>query len=321
MQRWSFRRTPAPPGGRGRGRAAARRPGVRQRRRYRQRRGDRRGPVGDRGDRRLRPVRADAVRRRTGAWRPTPAAFFAASVVRRPAAGIVTVLGGGWIASGPADRSPAAPAWCCPRASRLLPTEGAGEVQTPLTGAGRGRAAGRRPGLVPPRQGRRAVRARRRAAPGPRRRDRAARCRPTAARRAGVPVTLGSRAMVFTTWRCRYSRMSVLASASTWPGRPRRLAPERQLDQRVARLDRDRQREIEPRPVGQPKWPTSSPASCSAMIVLLSRSSSSRLRSTTSPKCSVRKPGRRSGACRCTRRSPRRQRPTSGRTGRRRTGR
>src|SRR6185295_8803209 len=42
------------------------------------------------------------------AWRPRPAAFFALPVVRRPAPGIATVLGGGWIASGPAgaDRLP-----------------------------------------------------------------------------------------------------------------------------------------------------------------------------------------------------------------------
>jgi D-serine deaminase-like pyridoxal phosphate-dependent protein len=67
------------------------------------------------------------------AWRPTPAAFFALPVVRRPAAGIVTVLGGGWIASGPAEPSRLPTPWL-PAGLRLLGTEGAGEVQTPLAG-------------------------------------------------------------------------------------------------------------------------------------------------------------------------------------------
>jgi len=63
-----------------------------------------------------------------------PAALFALGVTRRPAPGIVTVAGGGWIASGPsgADRQPV-PTY--PAGLRLLGTEGAGEVQTPLTGA------------------------------------------------------------------------------------------------------------------------------------------------------------------------------------------
>lgn len=68
------------------------------------------------------------------AWRPTPAAFFALPVVRRPALGIATVLGGGWIASGPAEPSRLPTPWL-PAGLRLLGTEGAGEVQTPLTGA------------------------------------------------------------------------------------------------------------------------------------------------------------------------------------------
>ncbi|MDP5226651.1 MULTISPECIES: amino acid deaminase/aldolase [Arthrobacter] len=67
------------------------------------------------------------------AFKPQPAAVFALPVVRRPAPGLVTVLGGGWIASGPAgqDRVPV-PVW--PTGLRLLGTEGAGEVQTPLSG-------------------------------------------------------------------------------------------------------------------------------------------------------------------------------------------
>jgi D-serine deaminase-like pyridoxal phosphate-dependent protein len=64
-----------------------------------------------------------------------PATFFAAPVTRLPAPGTVTVAGGGWIASGPpgADRLPV-PTY--PAGLRWLPTEGAGEVQTPLRGPG-----------------------------------------------------------------------------------------------------------------------------------------------------------------------------------------
>ncbi|MCC9054065.1 alanine racemase [Microbacterium sp. F2E] len=62
-----------------------------------------------------------------------PAAAFALDVVRRPVPDIVTVLGGGWIASGPpvASRQPL-PVW--PQGLRPLAREGAGEVQTPLQG-------------------------------------------------------------------------------------------------------------------------------------------------------------------------------------------
>ncbi|WP_030158121.1 amino acid deaminase/aldolase [Glycomyces sp. NRRL B-16210] len=68
--------------------------------------------------------------------RPLPAAFFALPVVRRPKPGMITALGGGWIASGAPgpDRLPK-PAF--PGGLRYTRTEGAGEVQTPL----RGRAA------------------------------------------------------------------------------------------------------------------------------------------------------------------------------------
>ncbi|MDO7867241.1 amino acid deaminase/aldolase [Nocardioides jiangxiensis] len=67
-------------------------------------------------------------------FRPHPAAYFVTSVVRRPVAGIATVAGGGWVASGvPAtDRLPR-PVW--PEGLRLTPLEGAGEAQTPLAGA------------------------------------------------------------------------------------------------------------------------------------------------------------------------------------------
>jgi D-serine deaminase-like pyridoxal phosphate-dependent protein len=67
-------------------------------------------------------------------FEPTPAALFALSVVRRPRAGVATVLGGGYIASGPADKS-RLPQPHLPAGLKLDPQEGAGEVQTPLLGA------------------------------------------------------------------------------------------------------------------------------------------------------------------------------------------
>jgi D-serine deaminase-like pyridoxal phosphate-dependent protein len=68
------------------------------------------------------------------AFQPAPAAAFSLEVVRKPTADIATVLGGGWIASGPpvASRQPK-PVW--PAGLRTLGREGAGEVQTPLQGA------------------------------------------------------------------------------------------------------------------------------------------------------------------------------------------
>jgi D-serine deaminase-like pyridoxal phosphate-dependent protein len=66
-------------------------------------------------------------------FRPRPAAYFGLPVVRRPGPGTVTVAGGGLIASGPTgkDRSPVP--WAPPGLA-LTALEGAGEVQTPLTG-------------------------------------------------------------------------------------------------------------------------------------------------------------------------------------------
>ncbi|MEU4998971.1 amino acid deaminase/aldolase [Streptomyces sp. NPDC021622] len=63
-----------------------------------------------------------------------PAALFGQPVVRRPGVGTVTVLGGGYPASGAAgpDRSPVP---YLPEGLRYDPQEGAGEVQTPLLGA------------------------------------------------------------------------------------------------------------------------------------------------------------------------------------------
>ncbi|WP_027343468.1 amino acid deaminase/aldolase [Hamadaea tsunoensis] len=71
---------------------------------------------------------------------PAPAAAFALSVVRRPQADRVTVLGGGWIASGPpaADRLPQV-VW--PQGLKMVAREAAGEVQTPLVGAPAARLA------------------------------------------------------------------------------------------------------------------------------------------------------------------------------------
>jgi D-serine deaminase-like pyridoxal phosphate-dependent protein len=75
------------------------------------------------------PTLFDAYSRFT----PRAAAFFALPVVRRPGPGVVTVLGGGYVASGPAggDRLPH-PTY--PAGLRLDPQEGAGEAQTPLLG-------------------------------------------------------------------------------------------------------------------------------------------------------------------------------------------
>lgn len=71
---------------------------------------------------------------------PAPALAFALPVVRRPGPGCVTLLGGGWIASGPHghDREPVV-AW--PAGLRIDPREGAGEVQTPVLGAAADRLA------------------------------------------------------------------------------------------------------------------------------------------------------------------------------------
>ena len=63
-----------------------------------------------------------------------PAALFALPVVRRPAPGVVTVLGGGYVASGAPGRD-RLPTPVLPAGLRLTGTEGAGEVQTPLRGA------------------------------------------------------------------------------------------------------------------------------------------------------------------------------------------
>ncbi|ARQ67918.1 alanine racemase [Streptomyces marincola] len=67
------------------------------------------------------------------AFRPRPAVYFALPVVRRPAPRVATVLGGGWVASGPPGRD-RLPRPAFPRGLSLRAAEGAGEVQTPLLG-------------------------------------------------------------------------------------------------------------------------------------------------------------------------------------------
>jgi D-serine deaminase-like pyridoxal phosphate-dependent protein len=76
------------------------------------------------------PTLFDAYR----AFTPRPAAVFALPVVRRPGHGVVTALGGGYLASGPADPA-RLPRPHLPLGLRLDRQEGAGEVQTPLLGA------------------------------------------------------------------------------------------------------------------------------------------------------------------------------------------
>jgi D-serine deaminase-like pyridoxal phosphate-dependent protein len=75
------------------------------------------------------PTLFDAYR----AFTPRPAALFALPVVRRPGRGAVTALGGGYLASGPADAA-RLPRPHLPAGLRLDRQEGAGEVQTPLLG-------------------------------------------------------------------------------------------------------------------------------------------------------------------------------------------
>lgn len=63
-----------------------------------------------------------------------PAALFALPVVRRPGPGVVTCLGGGYLASGPGDTI-RLPQPFLPEGLSYDANEGAGEVQTPLLGA------------------------------------------------------------------------------------------------------------------------------------------------------------------------------------------
>lgn len=65
------------------------------------------------------------------AFKHEPALMFALPVVRKPVDGVVTCAGGGYVASGPAGRD-RLPSVVFPRGAKLLPDEGAGEVQTPV---------------------------------------------------------------------------------------------------------------------------------------------------------------------------------------------
>lgn len=64
-------------------------------------------------------------------FRFKPSLFFALPVVRKPTAHIHTCLGGGYIASGAVGKDKA-PQPFFPPGGKLLPLEGAGEVQTPV---------------------------------------------------------------------------------------------------------------------------------------------------------------------------------------------
>lgn len=67
-------------------------------------------------------------------FQPEHAVVYAVDVVRRPAPRIATLFGGGYVASGPAKKSRLpSPTW--PSGLKLLGTEGAGEVQTPVLGS------------------------------------------------------------------------------------------------------------------------------------------------------------------------------------------
>ncbi len=73
-------------------------------------------------------------------FKPRPAALFALAVVRRPRPGVATLLGGGYLASGPADQA-RLPTPYLPEGLVLDRQEGAGEVQTPVLGRGADRLA------------------------------------------------------------------------------------------------------------------------------------------------------------------------------------
>ena len=64
---------------------------------------------------------------------PRPAVLFALPVVRKPKRGVATLFGGGYIASGAAGKD-RLPTPYLPAGLKLLGVEGAGEVQTPVTG-------------------------------------------------------------------------------------------------------------------------------------------------------------------------------------------
>ena len=67
------------------------------------------------------------------AFQPEHAAFFVLPVVRNPSRSVATLLGGGWVASGPAGKD-RLPTVADPAGLSFVDLEGAGEVQTPLRG-------------------------------------------------------------------------------------------------------------------------------------------------------------------------------------------
>ena len=157
------------------GRAAA----VRQRRRdgLDRAHGGRAGRDG--GRRRLRPVRPDAVRHLPRV-QPRPPAFFVLPVVRKPSPELATALGGGYPASGAAGRD-RLPRPVIPHGSSSTRSRPRARCRRRCW-ARRRRAEGRRPGVVPARQGGRAVRALRRRAPRRAAASSSTPSRPTAAR-------------------------------------------------------------------------------------------------------------------------------------------
>ena len=159
-----------------------RRPRVRQRRRHRIARVDAARTVGHRDRRRLSGLFGPHLFDGYAQFRPRPPRRSRSAVVRKPRPAIATMLGGGWIASGPPGSRPAAADRLAARDSRMVPREAAGEVQTPVTGRRRARPASRRPGLVPPHQSRRTVRAPRRVCRWSTATPSSAPCPPTAAK-------------------------------------------------------------------------------------------------------------------------------------------
>jgi D-serine deaminase-like pyridoxal phosphate-dependent protein len=69
----------------------------------------------------------------SGSFSLSTASGFALPIVRKPAPEMATALGGGYLASGPADAARLPSPWL-PEGLKLDPEEGAGEVQTPLLG-------------------------------------------------------------------------------------------------------------------------------------------------------------------------------------------
>ena len=114
-------------------------------------------------------------------FRLEPAAMFALPVSRRPGPGIVTALGGGYLASGVGRQGPHAHP-LPPGRPQARRDGGHGRGPDPAARQGRRRPAHRRQRLLPPHQGRRAVRALQQPVPGAGRRRSSTRSRPTAAR-------------------------------------------------------------------------------------------------------------------------------------------